>query len=153
MKSEIYTSDNRLNDILDKISNSGISSLSNSDKFFLDSYKNNNQEEIHKIMLNKELEYVFYDDNGLFKFELNKIEYNDDEIHYIGIIYVPDLKISNDKIIEGRLIGKIVECDNGDIYPDFSKIGKYDILDFCNSLEYELDLFLDFVIKKINYEK
>jgi hypothetical protein len=41
---------------------------------------------------------------------------------------------------------------NNQILPNFEKDG-YDILEFCNGLEYELDNFLDYVILTIKDEK
>ena len=55
---------------------------------------------------------IFEDDQGLFKFEHHKTEDYGDEIHHIGILYVPDLKFKNGKVIKGRLEGKIVVFKN-----------------------------------------
>ena len=50
--------------------------------------------------------------------------------------------------MEGCLVGRIVRYDNGMTFPDFDKDG-YDIFEFCNGLEYELDSFIDYVIDEI----
>ena len=79
-----------------------------------------------------------------------------DEVHYLGTLYVPDLEWENGKRLEGRLEGRIVVFSNGQISPDFYSIQKdpkthdnYDVFEFCNGLEYELDSFLDYVVAEL----
>jgi hypothetical protein len=155
MRYEGYTTKERVDDILDKISKYGISSLSKLEKEFLDSHASGKEEEIHSKITKEESETVFEDDNGIFKFEHTETEDYGDEIHYIGTLYVPDLEFPNGKKIKGRLEGRIIVYSNGSTSPEFfSTYGKknedkYDIFEFCNGLEYELDSFLDYVILEL----
>ena len=81
MRYEGYTSKERTDDILDKISKYGILSLTHSEKDFLDSHSSGEEEEFHDKIAKKEQETVFEDDSGYFKFEHKEIELFDDEIH------------------------------------------------------------------------
>ncbi len=159
MRYEGYTSKERADEVLDKISKYGIKSLTPLEKEFLDSHKSGKQEELHDKLIKSEIETTFEDDNGLFKFEFESCEDYGDEVHYIGTLYVPDIVWSvGDKLkkIEGRLGGRIVVYSNGQISPDFYSIEKdpksgenYDVFEFCNGLEYELDSFLDYVVAEL----
>lgn len=154
MRYENYTASERLDDILDKISKYGYDSLSQLEKDFLDSHKTDNEEEIHDKLSKSEMETTFEDDLGYFKFELKevqKVTSNQgelEEIHIIGTLYVPDLVWPNGKKLEGRLIGKIVKYVNGTTSLEFENDG-YDVFEFCNGLEYELDSFTDYVASEI----
>jgi len=155
MRYEGYSSKERLDDILDKISKYGISSLSDLEKQFLDSHKSGSEESIHNKLIRDEHERVFEDDK-YFKFELSDIEEFDGEIHYTGTLYVPDLEFPNGSRVEGRLEGKIVVYESGQISPDFFSVeldpesgDHYDVFEFCNGLEYELDSFLDYVVAEL----
>ena len=156
MRYEGYTSNQRLDDLLDKISKFGMSSLSKEEKDFLDSHKSGQQELHHVILSKKEMETVFEDDHGYFKFELSDVEDFGDEKHYKGVLYVPDLTWSNGKKLEGRLEGSIIAYANGQVVPDFYSLTKdeegyeYDVFEFCNGLEYELDSFLDYVVGELS---
>jgi hypothetical protein len=159
MKYEGYTSKERLDDILDKISRYGIDSLTNLEKEFLDSHGAGKEEEAHKKLSSSEVETVFEDDNGMFKFELQSTEDYGDEVHHIGTLYVPDLVWPNGNRLEGILQGRIVVFENGTTSPDFFSVKKdpksgesYDVFEFCNGLEYELDVFLDYVVKQLSEE-
>jgi len=146
-----YSPLERVDDILDKIFKYGIKSITELEKKFLDAYSSNKVDDIHRDIIKEESEKVFEDDDGNFKFELTDIEVFDDEIHYRGIMYVPDL-IIKDKVIKGRLTGEIVYYTNGITSPDFYKIKKkecYDIFEFCEGLEYELDLFIDYIVSEL----
>ncbi len=160
MRYEGYTSKERTDEILDKISKYGINSLTSLEKEFLDSHSIGKEEETHDKLSKSESETVFEDDNGYFKFEHTEIEDYGDEVHYIGTLYVPDLEWSNGKRIEGRLEGRIVVYSNGQISPDFYSVQKdskshdnYDVFEFCNGLEYELDSFLDYVIGELKQKE
>ena len=146
-----YSSTERTDDILDKISKYGVSSLTILEKEFLDSYKEGKQDEIHNKIKFKENEAIFEDDAGYFKFEYKDTEDYGPEVHYTGILYVPDLELNNGKKIEGRLEGRIIVYENGQTVLEFEK-DKYDVFEFCNGLEYELDSFIDYVIGEL-YEK
>jgi hypothetical protein len=99
---------------------------------------------------------IFEDDNGYFKFEHSETEEYEDEVHYIGTLYVPDLVFSSGKKLEGRLEGRIVVYSGGQISPDFYSVSKksnedtYDVFEFCNGLEYELDSFMDYVVAELD---
>ena len=156
MRYEGYTSKERVDDILDKISKYGIKSLTQLEKEFLDSHKLGNEEDLHDKLAKSETENTFEDDRGLFKFEHTETEDYADEVHYIGTLYVPDLEWPNGKRLEGRLEGRIVVYSNGTTSPDFYSISKdpktgdnYDVFEFCNGLEYELDSFLDYVVSEL----
>jgi hypothetical protein len=145
-----------VDEILDKISKYGISSLTSMEKEFLDSHSTGKEEEFHDKLTKSETETTFEDDNGLFKFEFDSCEEYDDEVHYLGTLYVPDLVFENGKRIEGILGGRIVVYRNGQISPDFYSIQKdkksgenYDVFEFCNGLEYELDSFIDYVVSEL----
>ena len=160
MRYEGYTSMERVDDILDKISKYGIKSLTQLEKEFLDSHKLGQEEEIHDKLAKEESETVFEDDKGYFKFEHTETEDYGDETHYIGTLYVPDLEWPNGKKLEGRLEGRIVVYSNGSISPDFYSISKdpkthehYDVFEFCNGLEYELDSFIDYVVSELEEKK
>jgi hypothetical protein len=150
MRYEGYTSKERLDDILDKISKYGIDSLNDMEKQFLDSHKSGQEEEIHNKIARKEVETVFEDDHGHFKFEHSETEDFGDEVHYIGTMYVPDLTWPNEKRVEGRLCGKIIaNMQTGEVVLDFEN-DDYDIYEFCNGLEYELDSFVDYVVSELS---
>jgi len=156
MKYEGFTSIDRTNEILDKISKYGLSSLTKSEKDFLDSFKSGEEENYHDRLSDSEGESVFEDDNGLFKFEYESCDEYEDEVHYFGTLYVPDLEWKNGKKIEGRLEGRIVVYSNGSTSPDFYSIESdpkskehYDVFEFCDGLEYELDSFIDYVVSEL----
>jgi len=156
MRYEGYTSNERTDDILEKISKYGIKSLTSLEKEFLDAHKSGQEEEYHDKLAKSETETTFEDDNGYFKFEFDSCEDYGDETHYLGTLYVPDLELGNGKIIEGRLEGRIIVYKNGQVSPDFYSIQKdsrsqdhYDVFEFCNGLEYELDSFMDYVVSEL----
>jgi hypothetical protein len=152
MRYEGYSSKERVDDILDKISLYSISSLTDLELEFLDAYSKGNYKEIHKKLAQKEYENIFEDDNGYFKFEAKDIKYYNNEIHLIGTLYVPDIKLKKGKRIDGCLNGKIIYYKNGTTSPVFFKKTQnraYDIFEFCNGLEYELDVFIDYIIKEL----
>jgi hypothetical protein len=154
MRYENYTASERVDDILDKISKYGIKSLTKLEKDFLDSHSTGGQEEIHKIITKEESERVFEDDSGRFKFEFEEIKDYVDEKHYIGKMYVPDLEFTNGSKIEGILSGRIIAFSNGTTIPDFySDKDNRDIFEFCEGLEHELDVFVDYIIEELkNYD-
>jgi len=156
MRYEGYTSRERVDDILDKISKYGMKSLTSLEKEFLNSFKTGEEEKTHDKIAKEETESIFEDDNGYFKFEHEETEDYGDEIHYIGTLYVPSLEFPNGKKIEGRLEGRIiVYTKSGQNSPDFYSVSKkanedgYDVFEFCNGLEYELDNFIDYVVSEL----
>lgn len=156
MRYEGYSIQERIDDILDKISKYGMSSLTSLEKEFLDSYSKGNEKEMHDKISKKEQECVFEDDSGYFKFEYKQTEDYGDEVHYIGTLYVPDLELLNGEKLEGRLEGRIIVHKNGHILIDFYSVVKkpnqdiYDVFEFCNGLEYELDSFIDYVVSELS---
>ena len=155
MRYENYTSTERMDDILDKISKYGIDSLSDLEKEFLDSHKTGKEQELHDKLAKSEVETTFEDDLGKFTFELSEVQKIKnkggelEEIEIIGTLYVPDLELSSGKRVEGRLEGKIIQYSNGTTSLEFEKDG-YDVFEFCNGLEYELDSFIDYVVLEID---
>lgn len=157
MRYEGYTSRERVDDILDKISKYGMKSLTSLEKEFLNSFKTGEEEKAHDKIAKEETESIFEDDNGYFKFEHEETEDYGDEMHYIGTLYVPSLELPNGKKIEGRLEGRIIVYNGGQVSPDFYSIVKdphthdnYDVFEFCNGLEYELDSFVDYVVSELD---
>ena len=147
MRYENYTSTERMDDILDKISKYGIDSLSDLEKEFLDSHKTGKEQELHDKLAKSEVETTFEDDLGKFTFELSEVQKIKnkggelEEIEIIGTLYVPDLELSSGKKVEGRLEGKIIKYSNGTTSLEFEKDGY---------LEYELDSFIDYVVLEID---
>ena len=155
MRYEGYTTAQRVDDILDKISKYGINSLSRLEKEFLDAHKSGNEDDLHNQLAKEESEKFFEDDEGMFKFEFDSMEDYGDEIHYLGTITCPDL-VENGKIINGRIGGKIIYYPETTMTsPEFGiQInGKdFDIFDFCEGYEYELDNFIDYVVQELEKE-
>jgi len=153
MRYEGYTTAQRVDDILDKISKHGIKSLSNLEKDFLDAQKYGGEENVHQELNKIESERFFEDDSGLFKFEFDHIEYHNNEKHYFGILNCPDLILKGGKSISGRLEGKIIYNTNTKMtIPDFISVfnlDEFDIFDFCEGYEYELDSFIDYVVSEL----
>ena len=137
----------RLNCVLDKLSKYGDKSLTKSEKMFLESYKDNNENSIHSNLLISEFDSIFVDDNEIFKFEYLGSTKNGKEWVHKGILYTPDLKIKK-RTVNGILKGSIISYGNG-LYSINFKSKKLDIFDFCNGIEYELDLFIEHIISKI----
>lgn len=156
MSKEDYTLAKRVDDILDKISKYGVDSLSITEREFLDSHSIGKEEETHTKIIKQESETLFEDYFGLFKFEHSETEDYGYEIHYIGVIYVPDLILKNGKKINGRLEGRIVSNIDGTNSPDFyyytgeGEDEYYDIFEFCTGVEYEFDNFIDYVVLEIS---
>ena len=119
MRYEGYTTTQRVDDILDKISKYGIKSLSPLEKEFLDAHKSGGEEAVHKALKKEESENLLEDDAGMFKFEFDSMEDYGDEIHYLGTLTCPDL-VENGKAISGRLEGRIVYyTETSAASPDF----------------------------------
>lgn len=140
---ESYSVDDRLNDILDKISKYGSLNLTNLEKEFLDSYRNGTQIEIHNKVKFLEDEIIFEDDFGNFKFEYKTSKKYKRSTHHYGTIYI--MNSVGDKCLSGR----IIEYNNGSTSLDFTSIEGCDIFEFCSGIEYELDSFIDYIISEI----
>ena len=144
---KIYSSQDRLNEILDKISQFGSESINEYEQDFLDSYADGQEEFFNQILNEVEEETIFDSDDGLFNFKLDEIHQFDDQIHLVGTIKVPDMTLKGKKIT-GYLFGKIIVYKKDQFAIDFSD-GKYDIFEFCSGIEYELDTFIDEIIQKV----
>lgn len=153
MRYEGYTTKERVDDILDKISKYGILSLSKIEREFLDAHASGGELEVHKRLTKEESETVFEDDQGYFRFEHKETRNYGDELHHIGTLYVPDLEFNKSNRLEGRLEGKLIVLTNGQTSPEFqredTKGNTYDVFEFCNGLEYELDSFMDYVSSEL----
>jgi hypothetical protein len=139
--------DSELNDILDKISLSGIESLSNSEGEFLDSFRSNR--ELDGLKNLKKLKPIIDEDLG-FEFYPKTIEDSPEGKFYWGKLILPPIQFEyKDSInhINGEFWGRIIVYKNGVINPDFNHIdpefSDYEIFDFTVGLEYELDDFLE----------
>lgn len=146
MRYESYSEQERLDDILDKLSKYGKSHLTDIENQFLDSWSSGSEKEVHDKIKWIENDQLFEDEN--FKFEFKELEDYGDELHIIGTMYVPDMILKNGKVIKGCLDGRIVKFQSNQTSPDFFLDG-YDIFDFCSGLEYELDSFIDYVVSEI----
>ena len=144
---KIYTSHDRLNEILDKINQFGRDSLSEYEQDFLNSYSEGQEEFFNQILNEVEEETIFDSDDGLFNFKLDEIHQFENQIHLVGTIKVPDMALRG-KTIPGYLFGKIIVYKKNQFAIDFSD-GKFDIFEFCSGIEYELDIFIDEIIQKV----
>lgn len=143
--------DDHLDSILDKINKSGIDSLTSIEKDFLNAYSSgdeNKMSHIEKI----EGQKLFVSNDKFFSFKYSHTEdYGESEgTRYYGTLTVPGLEWENRKTIDGELEGHIWAL-NGQNIPVFEK-EDYDVLEFCNGLEYELDSFIDYVVSTIEDE-
>jgi hypothetical protein len=152
---DFLTAEDRRDYILDKISLYGINSISFTEKQFLDSWKYGQELKFHKKLRYREFEITIDDD--IFRFEFDKIEDFDDSMVIFGAIYVPHIDLL-DYVIDGRIEGKIIYYNDGQVALDFSKSirdpktgvrSEWNIFDFCFGLEYELESFIDYVIEEI----
>ena len=151
---ENYTTQQRVDDLLDKIFKYGMKSLSKLELEFLDAHKTGGEEEIHNQITKEQSETVFKDDDGYFTFTLDSIEDYGDETHYIGTIECPDYTYGDGgETIPGILEGRIVVTSEGITSPDFCYENTgLEIFDFCEGLEYELDSFIDYVVSELENE-
>ena len=97
MRYEGYTTSQRVDDILDKISRHGLNSLTPLEKEFLDAHKTGKEEDVHMKLAKEESEKFFEDDAGYFRFEFDSVEDYGDEIHYLGILTCPDITLPGGK--------------------------------------------------------
>ena len=139
--------DDRLNRILDKIKSIGLKSLDKKELEFLNSFKNGDEENFNKKFNSDKIHSTYISDDGFFMFNVENVEYVKDELRIAGVIFVPDLVVKK-RVIKGEIKGQIIVFNNTEVGLDFLK-GKYDIFDFVNGLEYELDRFIDDLIISI----
>lgn len=158
MKFENYTSSDRQDDILDKISKIGIDSLTKDERDFLDSFKTGDEEIVHKRMLISSIK-IFVDDWHFFEFKLEDIINFGDRKVIKGLLLTPDLEFEEDEFIEGELKGEIIVYTDGQISLNFTKseedpnsgqLVEWDVFDFCNGIEYELDSFIEYVVNELD---
>jgi len=153
MRYEGYSTQQRVDDLLDKISKHGIKSLSQLEKDFLDAHKTGSEEEIHKELIKSESENVFNDDSDMFKFEFQNKEIDDEYIKYHGNIYYTEPKTENTYLLNGYIL---YHDNSGFVMPEFylnDSGKKEDIFTLCRGYEYELDNFLDYVIGEIDQNR
>lgn len=145
---ETYHTD-YLDSLLDKINKSGIDSLTDVDRDFLNAYSSGDEDKMSYIE-KTEGQKLFVSSDRYFTFKYSHLEdIGEEGIRYYGTLSVPSLDLGSN-VIEGELYGYIWTL-NGQSIPVFEK-GNYDVLEFCNGLEYELDSFLDYVIFTIEDE-
>lgn len=146
-----FTPEERLNEILDKITKYGMESLSNMEEVYLNSYSTYTEDKLHQELARIEDETVFEDDNGKFRFELKYTKSHRNRKDIYGIIYVPDM-IYKGETVKGRLEGKISKYKNGNVALYFKSehpSDECDIFEFCNGVEYELDNFIDYIVDEV----
>jgi hypothetical protein len=141
----------KLDFLLDKISKYGIRSLTEREYLFLRSFSNHSEDEYIVKYDKMEAEEVFEDFDGLFIFEYIDISNTPYSKIIHGRLYVPDLKLKSDTI-PGVLEGCIISSNDGKIVLNF-KNGEWDVWDFCNGLECELDIFIDGVVREIEEKR
>ena len=149
---ENYTTQQRVDDLLDKIFKYGMKSLSKLELEFLDAHKIGKEDEMHNILTKKESECTFDDDLGMFRFEFDKIEKVDGDIKYHGNIYY-----TKPESEETYLLTVYILYDNNSKFaePEFylNQNGKkLDILTLCGEYGYELDSFIDYVVSELENE-
>ena len=155
MVHEEYSCQRRVDEILDKISKYGIYSVTNKEKDFLDAYSSGNKEKtLDKLsILDKDIMF----ESSYFKFELEDTTINNHDTTYKGTFYVPDLTLMDGSILEGNIYGELIVYRNGTYILNFDKkvtINNndfiYEIYEFCEGLEYELDSFIDYIILELS---
>jgi hypothetical protein len=142
-----------LDELLDKINASGYDSLTSLEKDWLKAHSTNKEEETKKI--ERELgKRSFTSSNRLFSFDFVEMEDYGDEQIIKGIIHVPSIEFPDDRQIDGTIEGQI-EVRDGVGQPNFEKeaFGEtYDIYEFCEGSEYELDDFIQYIVEELNLE-
>lgn len=141
----------KLDYLLDKILKYGLLSLTERELLFLNSFSVNCEDDYFIKYNNQESEEIFVDFDGYFRFEYVDISYTPYSKLIHGRLYVPDLKLRGDDIT-GILTGYIIVSNDGGIILNF-KNKKWDVWDFCNGLECELDIFMDGVVKEIEEKR
>ncbi len=142
----------KVDEILDKINKSGINSLTQIEKDYLDAFGKDDTMKMVNLEYESGLK-DFKSTDGHFHFTFSHSEdFGDEGEFYYGTITVPSIEFRNGKKIDGTIDGYIQVTLHNDKIPCFEK-DEYDILEFCNGLEYELDNFLDYVIDTLNDEK
>jgi hypothetical protein len=142
-----------LDKLLDKINASGYDSLTQLEKDWLKAHASDKEEETQKI--ERELgKRTFTSSNKLFSFDFIEMEDYGDEQIIKGTIHVPSIEFDDDNQINGIIEGYI-EVRDGIGQPNFEKEAfgaTYDIYEFCEGLEYELDDFIQYIVEELNLE-
>ena len=100
MRYEGYSINDRIDDILDKISRYGLKSLTLLEKEFLDAHSTGNEVEVHDKIKYLENDQVFEDDFGQFKFEYRETEnYGKEGENHIGTIYAPSINLNGKHLV------------------------------------------------------
>jgi hypothetical protein len=153
MKYLKYFESFNMDDLLDKINATGINSLTSLEKDFMKAKSEGDEEKLQEIDI-KSRAKVFKSSSGVFQFEFSGkiMEIDDDRTLYYGSITVPNIEWKNGNEIDGVLDGSI-EYSDGEIILHFEKEAfgsTYDVFDFCNGLEYELDEFIQYIVDELN---
>jgi hypothetical protein len=152
---EEYNWEDRRDEILDKISASGISSITDDEKRFLDSIKDDEQEKVHNELNYKGNNQIYNDSSGLFSFKHIQTIVTDDYVSYEGILYTPDIKYEGE-LIKGELSGDIVIYSDGEVSPDFfKKVDNIiiDLFEFTDGYENELENFINEIVSYLKTGK
>lgn len=151
---EEYSSQKRVDEILDKISKYGIFSMTTREKDFLDAYSSGDKKTTLDKLSILDKDVIF--ENSYFKFEIRDSLVTSHETTHVGTIYVPDIVLFDGTIVEGNIDGELIVYKNGTYILNFDKSinskGKviiYEIYEFCEGLEYELDSFIDYIIQEL----
>ena len=119
MKFENYHQ-NRIDEILDKISSSGINSLTKNELEYLNAFgKEDKDKLLHLDIASRKNN--FKSSEGYFEFNLKRIEDLGDEKNYHGVITVPDLVFENGERISGEIEGYIVTLSSWHKITEFQK--------------------------------
>ena len=142
---ENFSSQERQNYILDKISEQGIESLTDDERRFLDSYRDGNQDDINDELNNNDNKTF---SNNYFTFISDSIRDDGDSVRFYGKIIVPDPFEENGNI---DLDGYILYYRSTEVIsPEFFNT-QYDIFELVTDLVYELDDFLVYVVGELGY--
>jgi len=140
-----------LDELLDKINASGYDSLTSLEKDWLNAHSADREEETQKI--EREMgKRTFTSSNRLFSFVFIDSEDHGDVEYLKGTMYVPSIEWENGNKIEGVLEGYI-EVRDGVGQPNFEKEAfgaTYDIYEFCQGLNYELDDFIQDIVDELS---
>ena len=142
--------ENKIDEILDKISRLGMKSLSEEELELLNAQKvgEKESEEAFKKLFNKSKEITFKSDNDRFEFDLKEIKEEIGETRYYGVMDLPDIITGDGDVIEGDVSGYIAVDIIGSVVTNFIKKG-YTDFDFAEGLEYEYDDFIQEIVSKL----
>lgn len=152
---EEYSSQKRVDEILDKISKYGIFSMTTKERDFMDAYSSGDPKETQDKLSILDKDVIF--ENTHFKFELENTIIGNHEVTYKGTFYVPDMILIDGTTLEGNIYGELIVYKNGTYILNFDKRVMvkgneliYEIYEFCEGLEYELDSFIDYIIQELS---